>query len=248
MEQYEKELAAAFAGRWQFRFLHKIGSTNDELKKAALAGAPAKTVLIADAQTAGHGRQGKGFFSPGGTGLYFSVLLRGVRDPFWITVAAGVAAARAIRTVTGASVRIKWVNDLFLGDRKAAGILAETVSGTDAVILGIGVNVFAPYAGFGALEETACPLLNTAPDDRTRAVLCAEILQEYFNTSSQKEILSDYRAKSYLTGKYVTVAGVTERLRGLVEGIGEYGELLLRTPDGILHTLISGEIKVEDQH
>ena len=110
----------------------EIDSTNTRLKQRAVAGAPSGTVLVADAQTAGRGRMGRSFFSPRGSGLYLSVLLRPVAfaDAGHLTTLTAVAVARALEAV-GVPTEIKWINDLLAGGKKLCGILVEggTVDG-----------------------------------------------------------------------------------------------------------------------
>ncbi|MFI5958396.1 biotin--[acetyl-CoA-carboxylase] ligase [Cryptosporangium sp. NPDC051539] len=122
--------------------VERTGSTNADLADAARAGAPAGTVLIAEAQDAGRGRLGRGWTSPPGAGLLFSVLFRPVDVPKerwgWIPLLAGVALARAVPVL---DARLKWPNDLLIGPsrKKAAGLLAEVAG--ESVVMGIGLNV-----------------------------------------------------------------------------------------------------------
>ncbi|HEY6214572.1 MAG TPA: biotin--[acetyl-CoA-carboxylase] ligase [Vicinamibacterales bacterium] len=122
-----------------------VGSTND-----VAATLSEGAVVIADAQTAGRGRRGHGWFSPPGSGLYLSVVLSPSRsvDPrratSLTTIAAGVAVADAIETATSLRVRLKWPNDLYVARRKLGGILAEAAAAGDrihTVVVGCGINV-----------------------------------------------------------------------------------------------------------
>ena len=142
----------------------RTGSTNTDCAARARAGAPEGLVLAAEEQTAGRGRLGRTWLSPPRAALTFSVLLRPAGVPparrGWLPLLAGVATATAVRHVSGLDARLKWPNDLVLGPRKLAGILAEQ-SG-DAVIVGIGVNVSAtraelPVTGAAALPAAAPP-------------------------------------------------------------------------------------------
>ena len=142
----------------------RTGSTNTDCAARARAGAPEGLVLAAEEQTAGRGRLGRTWLSPPRAALTFSVLLRPAGVPparrGWLPLLAGVATAIAVRHVSGLDARLKWPNDLLLGPRKLAGILAEQ-SG-DAVIVGIGVNVSAaraelPVTGAASLPGTSLP-------------------------------------------------------------------------------------------
>ena len=146
----------------------RTGSTNTDCAARARAGAPEGLVLAAEEQTAGRGRLGRTWLSPPRAALTFSVLLRPAGVPparrGWLPLLAGVATATAVRHVSGLDARLKWPNDLLLGPRKLAGILAEQ-SG-DAVIVGIGVNVSAARA---ELPVTAAAVLPAAAAAGRRA-------------------------------------------------------------------------------
>ena len=157
----------------------RTGSTNTDCAARARAGAPEGLVLAAEEQTAGRGRLGRTWLSPPRAALTFSVLLRPAGVPparrGWLPLLAGVATATAVRHVSGLDARLKWPNDLLLGPRKLAGILAEQ-SG-DAVIVGIGVNVSAaraelPVTGAAALPAAAPPGSSSLRPPRRRAPPC----------------------------------------------------------------------------
>lgn len=132
-------------------YVPDTGSTNDAASRLALAGAAEGTTVVAESQTSGRGRQGRIWASPAGAGLYVSTIVRpgpGDRDaraiPSALTLMAGVALAEGIREATGLCPDIKWPNDLMVGRRKLAGILAEaSATGTalEYVVLGFGINL-----------------------------------------------------------------------------------------------------------
>jgi BirA family biotin operon repressor/biotin-[acetyl-CoA-carboxylase] ligase len=135
-----------FAGH--VRHVGEVGSTNDTIADLADRGAPHGTVVVADAQTAGRGRNGHRWFSPRGSGLYVSLLLRlSSPPPPVVTLATGVAVAESLTTVAGLEAVLEWPNDVVTtvdGEaRKVAGILAEATTEGDRarVIVGIGINL-----------------------------------------------------------------------------------------------------------
>ncbi|MGH3822410.1 MAG: biotin--[acetyl-CoA-carboxylase] ligase [Pseudonocardiaceae bacterium] len=155
-----------------------VASTNDALVDAARYGAPDRTVLIAEHQSAGRGRAERSWVAPARSGLMFSVLLRPAEVPparwSWLPLLAGVALCRTVSAAGELPAALKWPNDLLLGaqGRKAAGILAEVVPDGPTVVLGIGLNVTVrpdelpiPSATSLAIEQAACtdrdPLLRT---------------------------------------------------------------------------------------
>ena len=146
-----QQLRAEALGRlWSaLDVVESTGSTNADLlaRAAADPAAPEGQVLVAEEQTAGRGRLGRTWTSVPGESLTFSVLLRPAAVPGarrgWLPLLAGVAVASAVRSVTGGAVHavLKWPNDVLVGDRKLAGILAEQSPDGAAVVIGIGVNV-----------------------------------------------------------------------------------------------------------
>ena len=142
---------AALVGLWaRVDFVERTGSTNADLLAAATAGAPDRSVLVAEHQEAGRGRLARSWVSPPGSGLTVSVLLRpeGVSASRlgWLTLLAGLAAYDAVRALSSVPCGLKWPNDLLLGpaQRKVAGILAEVADPQrPAVVVGIGLNVAA---------------------------------------------------------------------------------------------------------
>jgi BirA family biotin operon repressor/biotin-[acetyl-CoA-carboxylase] ligase len=152
LADFDRELGDAasclgpFAGR--VRHVGSVASTNDVIANLADDGAPHGTVVVADAQTAGRGRHGRQWFSPPGSGLYFSILLRlnGPPPPV-LTLATGVAVAEALQTATGVTASLEWPNDVMTpvdgASLKVAGILTEATTdpGCTRVIVGIGINI-----------------------------------------------------------------------------------------------------------
>ena len=142
----ETELAGTmYAGKLHFASV--TGSTNTDAMTAARNSAPHGSVFFADEQRAGRGRGDHAWHSAAGEGLYVSVLLRPDLTPAYlplVPLAAGLAAADAIRTLTGLDIDLRWPNDLLLGPRKTGGILVEGQSESNTVafvVVGIGINV-----------------------------------------------------------------------------------------------------------
>ncbi len=132
-------------GLWrEIRVVGETGSTNADLLAQARSGTREGLVLVAEAQTAGRGRMGRHWISAPGAALTFSVLLRpgGVPPGLlgWMPLLAGVAVVSALREEAGVDARLKWPNDVLVGDAKLAGILAE--SREEAIVVGVGINVF----------------------------------------------------------------------------------------------------------
>ena len=232
-----------------------VGSTNTLLREKAAAGAPHGTVIAAAAQTAGRGRRGRSFFSPDGTGLYISVLLRPDLSPaqsIRITTAAAVAAAEAVEEVTGRSPGIKWVNDLYLDGRKIAGILTEsalTARGDrlEYAVLGVGINVTPPPGGFPAEIADIAGAILPEPIPDGRAKLAAAFLARFFRMADRLEdasYMEEYRRRCFVLGERITVLRGEERYPAVAESVDENGGLTVCREDGTQEVLSSGEISI----
>ena len=238
------------------RFFDSIDSTNTALRTLADTGAKEGTVLIAAHQTAGRGRRGRSFYSPEGTGLYMSILLRptvNAQKLLHITPAAAVAAAQTFEEISGESAGIKWVNDVYMRQRKVCGILTEASTARDGarcVIVGIGVNLLPPEGGFPpALSDTAGSVCMEGDAKilfaRAAAGIADRFMSIYANLDDRM-LLNEYRRRSILVGKdidiYRVIDGQAER--ALAAGIDDGFGLVVRFPDGRTETLISGEVTV----
>lgn len=232
-----------------------VTSTNSLLKEAAIGGAPEGTALIAARQTAGRGRRGRSFFSPDGTGLYISLLLRpkmSAEESTMLTTLAAVAMCEAIGELSAKSPGIKWVNDIFLSGRKVCGILTEASmdmesGGLEYAILGLGVNVYAPEGGFPAeiRDVAGCVLDAPLPDARNR--LAGTFLNAFWRrylSGDRTGYIDAYRRLSLALGKRVTVLLPEGGKPALVTGIDERCRLLIRYDDGTEGMLSSGEISI----
>ncbi|MCL2409917.1 MAG: biotin--[acetyl-CoA-carboxylase] ligase [Oscillospiraceae bacterium] len=235
-----------------------VTSTNTVLRDMAASGAPEGTVLAAETQTAGKGRQGRSFHSPAKHGVYFSLLLRpGVSavDASMITSAAAVAASRAIEEFfTGVQVGIKWVNDLFVNGKKVCGILTEAAfdmeSGlVESVVLGIGINITKPEDGLpDELGDVVATLTDsTSGSDGQRNRLIAATLDNFWELYlklSDKEFLGEYRSRSIVLGREIYVmSGVDKKAAHALEIDDDCG-LVVRYENGEIATLASGEVSI----
>ncbi|WP_248961850.1 biotin--[acetyl-CoA-carboxylase] ligase [Sphaerisporangium perillae] len=229
----------------------RTGSTNADLAQAAREGAHEGAVLIAELQLAGRGRLGRVWTAPSRSGLTFSLLLRPAVPPArqgWVTLLVALAAASAVRRVAGVDVRLKWPNDLLVGERKLAGVLAERVEG--AVIVGMGLNVSVRpeelpvgTATSLAIEDAEC----TDRDPLMRAVL-REIETHYRDWVAAEGdadacgLRAAYRAMSATIGNEVRVELPGERvLEGVATGVDGSGHLLVRS-GGVDHSLSVGDV------
>lgn len=229
-----------------------IDSTNNYAKILAAQNAPHGTIVIANHQTAGRGRQGHSFYSPKNTGLYFSILIHPEHTGLIsrITPAAAVASAEAIEETCGIRPGIKWVNDLFLGKKKIAGILSEAVSdfetGTiQTVIIGIGINCRTSEFP-DEIKETAGSL-NAVHLQRSflAASLRKHLLQRTAHLEDP-ETMELYRRDSIVLGKQIVYTMNNIPYAGIAKAINEEGNLIIEKEDGASQLLHSGEISIKD--
>ncbi len=233
-----------------------VDSTNIIAKKLATDGCDEGVVVCALEQTAGRGRLGRTFLSQKG-GVYFSVVLRpekAMNDTLFITVAAAVAAARAVETVSGKKCDIKWVNDVYLGGKKVCGILTEggfaENGALNYAILGVGINLFEPKGGFAANLPLAGSVFGKKSGvllkNRKKEEVITRFAEEFFsfyNKLEQKTFLDEYKQKSFLTGKKITYTKNEETYSGIVIGIDDDAHLLVRV--GEKEQILShGEIQI----
>ncbi|RVX47383.1 BirA family biotin operon repressor/biotin-[acetyl-CoA-carboxylase] ligase [Nonomuraea polychroma] len=227
------------------------GSTNADLAKAASEGAAEGAVLVAEEQLAGRGRLGRAWTAPPRSGLTFSILLRPqvpVTAQGWLPLLYGVAAASAVRRLAEVDVLLKWPNDLLIGERKLAGVLAERAD--DAVVIGMGLNVSlkaeelpVETATSLAIEEAAC----LDRDPLLRAVL-REVESHYREWTAAggdadaSGLHSAYLAASATIGRLVRVELPNGQvLIGQATGVDTFGHLQVAAEDQ-RHTLSAGDV------
>jgi BirA family transcriptional regulator, biotin operon repressor / biotin---[acetyl-CoA-carboxylase] ligase len=226
-------------------------STNADL---LARGGPEGQVLVAEEQTAGRGREGRTWVSLPGASLTFSVLLRPTSvspaSRGWLPLLTGVAVAAAVRSATGVAAVLKWPNDVLVGDRKLAGILAEQSPDGDAVVVGIGLNVATPRDALPA-SPTGLPATSLLVEgaDVNRETLLIEILRclerRYLVFRADPDparsgLLAQYRAACGTLGRQVRVELPAGRvLTGTAEAVDPGGRLLVRPAEAASATPVS---------
>ncbi len=230
----------------------QLGSTSTRARELADQGAPHGTLVIADSQTQGRGRQGRSFASPAGTGLYLSLVLRGAgtEQTAQLTCAAAVAVRRAVERTTGVALGIKWVNDLYREGRKCCGILAEAVHGGPGpgyLVLGVGLNLLPPREGWPPeLEQIAGSVLEAgAAVDRCEvaAAVAQELLQGY-QALPDPQMMEEYRRWSIMPGRQIQILQNGKSWPALAQDITPQGHLQVLLPDGTTQLLSFGEVSV----
>ncbi len=193
-----------------------VTSTNTLLKEMADKKVKEGVAILARAQTAGKGRMGRFFFSPPRTGIYMSILLRPdfpAQDLKFLTPMAAVAVSKAIEKISGDTTEIKWVNDIYMKDKKVCGILTEASIKEDKInyaIIGIGVNLEPPKSGFPKeIKSVAGGIFEKAPEGAFEC-LYKEIydnILSYYRKFKDKKFIGEYIKKcTYLKGREITVS------------------------------------------
>lgn len=232
-----------------------VTSTNTIAKSMAGNGAKEGTVIIAREQTEGRGRMGRSFYSPSSTGIYLSIILRptlSLEDSLLITTGTAVAVAKAIDIVAGVDASIKWVNDIFVGEKKVCGILTEASlnfesGGLEYAIVGIGVNV-STNTFPDNLQSIAGSIFGEKPENSpVTSILVAEILNnisECMSSLTDKRYLEEYRKRSLLIGKDILVIKGNETITAKAVEIDEKARLVVEYENNTHEALSSGEVSI----
>ncbi len=223
-----------------------LGSTNDTAKELCKE-QDKPLIVIADEQTNGKGRQGKTFFSPAKSGLYFSLAIKTDAPAFefvGITCAVAVAVTRAIEELTALTPKIKWVNDIYIDNKKVCGILVQAVSDSSIVkhlIIGVGVNL--STVDFPEEIKNIAASLNVKID---RNILSAKIANNILDLIKKEPsaYIGEYRAKSNVIGREIVYFQNNTAYSATAVDIDESGGLVVES-NGRKTTLTSGEISVK---
>ena len=243
-----QEIKKSLSFDCRVEYYKTLDSTNNVAKRIIAEGEDDVLLVVGEEQTAGRGRQGKSFYSPGGTGIYMSLVVHPMielQNAVTATTAAAVAVCRAIESLTDKKPMIKWVNDVYLDGKKICGILTEAVTDFEtqtvsSIIIGIGINLTTKDFPRD-VQNASC--LNA---DVKRAELIGAVANELNRivNSGYGEFLEYYRAHSLVVGEDIVFIknGVSTSARAV--GIDDFGGLEVELADGTHYTLRSGEITV----
>lgn len=244
-------LQTRWAGR-QIVYLPSVDSTNRRARQLAAEGAPHGTLVIADEQTAGRGRRGRGWISPAGEGVFMSLILRPQSHPSEVarlSMQTALAVALAIAQTTGLDARIKWPNDIVCGGRKVCGMLLEMNADEQAVhdvVAGIGINVhqtqFAPE-----IEKTASSLDLLSGQRVCRAALVRAFLEAFERAealAAQGALMDAYRARSATLGQRVQVIAPAGSFTGTALAVTDSGSLIVEDEEGQRREVLAADVSV----
>ena len=245
---------------WVIQTMESTTSTNDLAKLYANQNSTTPAIFISEEQTAGRGRLGRKFVSPSKTGLYISLCLFptiALEDLSLITCATAVACVETIEQLTGKSLNIKWVNDLFYQDKKVGGILTEIISDFEsqqvqALIVGMGINLIENPQSFpeelhsivGSIFSSKTEYNNSSFN---RNHFIAQFLEKwtfYYQNLSKRDFIESYKEHSNVIGKFVNIFEGNQTYSAYAKDIDENGHLIIEKEDNSLHTLSYGEISI----
>lgn len=253
LSHWEGEPVRIWEALWgvpRFEAYLRLGSTNDRLRRLADAGATAFTVVTAEEQTSGRGRNGRAWASAPSRGLWTSLLLRPPTPEARLLapIAVGLAVCRAVEHLAPElEPRLKWPNDVLLGGRKLCGILCEA-GGQDSVVAGVGLNVGHTPADFPpGIRGSAVSLAMATGREVPRGRLMGELLRSLRTLVSRGgpvlsgALAEEVARRDALLGKRVEVA---HGPRGIASGIDEGGRLKVAVRSGEIVTVVAGSVSI----
>lgn len=246
--------------QWRLQQCGVVDSTNDTLRVLAAQGAPEGTVVVADGQRAGRGRQGRTWLSPSGKNLYGSLLLRPTCPPDGLgplSLVIGLGVVEGLEEIAaGLSLQIKWPNDIYAANRKLGGILVETLltdQRVEAVLVGVGININMLATDFPPeLQMTATSLRLLTGSDWDLALVRDAVLQGIANAYAHwtrhgfASLRLMYEARSLLEGRRVTAQQADGgKIAGVAQGVTLVGALRVADGVGAIHEICAGDVHVE---
>jgi len=252
IEAFQARLATHFVGR-RLLYHASLPSTQDVARKEAERGAAEGTTVLADEQTAGRGRLARGWVSPPGANLYFSVVLRPSAAHLRLLVMIWpLAICRAVEEVTSLSARVKWPNDVLVGSRKLAGVLIDSELGdseSDYAIAGIGINVNFDVSPHEEIRRTATSISTELGHEVAREELLAAVLgrfEELYEAARRGDPVHDaWKARLDTIGRSIRVRFGDSAEEGVAEDAGPDGALILRRSDGSRVRIEAGEVTLK---
>jgi BirA family biotin operon repressor/biotin-[acetyl-CoA-carboxylase] ligase len=219
-----------------------LPSTSTYAKENA-SNLPVPTLIISDHQTAGRGRQGKTFYSPRNTGLYFTLLFDAKNEANLLTPAAAVAVCKAVEEMTEKPLAIKWVNDIFIDGKKICGILTERYVLSSKALYAVGIGINLTTKDFPE-DLTQAGSLNITCNKEELAIRICELILEYANEPDNCTVLKEYEKRLFIIGKEISYHKNGVKFSAKVNGINNLCNLIVTKPDGENDILSSGEISV----
>lgn len=253
-EEVESLLDTEWAGK-PVVYYPETDSTNIRIRHLGDEGAPHGTLAVADRQTAGRGRRGRTWESPGGSCIYMSILLRPDLAPEkapMLTLVMACGVAEGIMDCADVKVQIKWPNDIIVSGKKLAGILTEMSTQVDYinhVTVGVGINV--NVQNFPEEIQTATSLLSETGTQTKRAPVIAAVMKHFeenykifMQTEDMSGLMKKYSSLLVNQDREVLILEKDAEYKAYAEGINQKGELVVRREDGTVENICAGEVSV----
>lgn len=240
----------------RYVYMDTTESTNLEARRLAQQGAEEGTVVVTEEQAAGRGRLSRGWYSPFGKGLWFSLILRPDFPPAEApkcTLMAAVALTKAFHKMGLADAGIKWPNDILVNGRKLVGILTEMSGSMEEIsyiVMGIGVNVKTKQEELPEeIKQIATSLLMEGVDiERTEAfkIILEELEHQYYDVldSGFEETLNEWRKLSVTLNQEIEVRAPGNTYEGVATDIDDDGNLLVKTTNGEVKRIVAGDVSI----
>ncbi len=235
----------------EIEVLNKTTSTNDYIKKYL---DKPSFVVIAKSQTKGRGRLNRTFYSAKNRGVYMSVLLKPnvcISKSVRLTTLTSIIVANAIEKLTNSSVKIKWVNDLFLNNKKVAGILTESSSNfntgkLDYAIIGIGINVYGSKfnRNINTIATSIEKATNTKIDVNQFIALIIDGFTNIDDLIENGSFMQEYKDRLFILNKKITVINAHENYEAIAVDVNNDGGLVVLVDDKLI-TINSGEVSIK---
>ncbi len=232
----------------------ELDSTNNYLKKLGSQGEKENQLVISLSQTGGRGRMGRSFYSPNGTGIYFSLLVFpkfSAEKSLFLTVMAAVSVAETVMKYNKNDVKIKWVNDIYIDGKKVCGILTEGAVNSnkklDYAVVGVGINVVAPKNGFpDYIKDIATAIFPGNTGEYIKEKIVADVVNRFFSmyNGDDRDFIKRYKEYSYLTGKEINIISGDKTRPATVIDITDDCHLLVRNENGEIEEISSGDVSV----
>ena len=250
----KKILAEYLNPKLNIEIFNELDSTNNYLKKLGSKGEKENQLVIALSQTGGRGRMGRSFYSPNGTGIYFSLLIHpeiSAEKTLFLTVMAAVSVAETVMKYNSNDVKIKWVNDIYIDGKKVCGILTEGAINSqkmfDYAVVGIGINVITPENGFPKdIKDIATAIFPGKVEDKIKEKIVADVVNRFFDMYNgvDNDYIKRYKGYSYLTGQEINIiSGETIRPATVID-ITDNCHLLVKNVNGEVEEISSGDVSV----
>ena len=253
-----EEVASLMETEWAGKpvvYYPETDSTNIRIRHLGDEGAPHGTLAVADRQTAGRGRRGRAWESPGGSCIYMSILLRPELTPEkapMLTLVMACSVAEGIMDCADVKVQIKWPNDIIVSGKKLVGILTEMSTKVDYinhVTVGVGINV--NVQSFPEEIQTATSLLSETGKRVKRAPVIAAVMRHFeedykifMQTEDMSGLMEKYSGLLINRGREVLILEKDSEYKAFAEGINQKGELVVRREDGTVEKICAGEVSV----